>query len=169
MSQTEPLYEYALTDNENFAAFNCDVLRNPLPAMESFFDAIGMISQPTDPDAHGFDPLPDPSRYLKEDHLGLYQYPVNQALAYVTQDGVGDASPQQFWRIAKTSLRQMLEDHPVPAPVPGSAPLAWVLIKLPGVEKQRSVMRAGVTKKRRDGKNRRVVRRVVHMDGDTRL
>ena len=89
-----------------------------------------MISHPTDPDALGSDPLPDPSYYLKDDYLGKYQFPVNSALAYVTQDGVADATPVQFGRIAKQSLLKMLDEHPVPAPVPGSAPIAWVLIKL---------------------------------------
>jgi hypothetical protein len=31
----EPQYEYAIQCGDKFAAFNCDVLRNPYPAMAS--------------------------------------------------------------------------------------------------------------------------------------
>ena len=152
MSDVEPQFEYAIRCGDRFAAFNCNVLRNPYPAMGCFFDAIGMISQPTDPDALGFDPLPDPSTYRKNNYLGEYQYTLKSALAYVTQDGIADATPKQFARIAKQSLLMMLADHPVPAPEPGFAPLAWVLIELPSVKfAPRRELKHAVKRERDDG------------------
>jgi hypothetical protein len=68
MSNEDPQFEYAITDGTNYAAFDCDVLRTPIPAMNCFFDVIGIVSQPTQPGAIGYDPLPDPSEFRKDDH-----------------------------------------------------------------------------------------------------
>lgn len=163
----EPLYPFAITDGRRFVAFD---EMPTLPAVNCFFDAVAIISQPTDPHAIGYAPLSDPSRYLNPDHRGIYKYPVHKALAYVTQDGIADASAAEYRRIAKKSLRQMLESSmlSVPAPVHGSAPLAHVLIKLPRAKKAQRPRRKKVIGGQRTGATRNVVnpRRVVHMDGD---
>ena len=111
-----------------------------------------MCSQDRDDGAIGFDPLPPPSVYKRNDHRGEYQYTLAQAMKYVLQDD--PASPLDkctFSASVREALVTVLRDRGGPMPQAGSPPAAWITIDLgrPRPAKPRAPKREGIKKIRR--------------------
>ena len=148
-------HEYAVTNGTRFATFGTDELVQLIarwPALDGFYNGVGMCSQDLDEGAIGFDPLPPPSVYKHNNHLGEYQYTLAQAMKYVLQD---DPAPPlekyMFSASVREALVTVLRERGGSMPQPGSPPAAWITIDVgrPSRAAPRAPKREGIKKIRR--------------------